>query len=85
MRITVYVAAGCPHCAALLDDLRRRRVGFELIDLTVRPEKLTDLAAVTHERRLPTVVDHERCSIGFRGRSSSWTELGLSFPGQRCG
>ncbi len=85
MSVTVYVVAGCPSCAALLDDLRRRRVGFELVDLTAHPERLPDLAAVTWERRLPAVVDHERCSIGFAGRSSSWAELGLSLPGRHSG
>jgi hypothetical protein len=29
------------------------------------------------EHRLPVVVDHERVSIGFRGASSSFDELGL--------
>ena len=80
MSVTVYVAAGCPHCAALLADLRRRRVAFRLVDLSAEPERLTELAAVTWERRLPAVVDHERCSIGFAGRSSAWSDLGLARP-----
>jgi glutaredoxin len=83
--VTVFVAANCPHCAALLDDLTRRHVAFDLVDLTTHPERLVELAAVTWERRLPAIVDHERCSVGFAGRSSSWSELGLSLPARRPG
>jgi glutaredoxin len=78
--IRVYVAEGCLHCAQLLADLRRRRVPFEEINLTKEPARLAELAALTWERRLPALVDHERCSIGFAGGSSSFAELGLSRP-----
>ncbi len=78
MSVTVYVADGCTECADLLADLARRRVSFEVVNLTRDPARLAELAALTWERRLPVTVDHERCSIGFAGRSSSWNELGLS-------
>ncbi len=80
MSVTVYVADGCTDCADLLADLARRRVAFEVVNLTRDPARLVELAALTWERRLPVTVDHERCSIGFAGRSSSWSELGLSLP-----
>ncbi len=85
MSITVFVAAGCPPCAELLADLARRRVSFEVVDLTRDPARLAELAALTWERRLPVTVDHERCSIGFAGRSTSWAQLGLSLPLRRSG
>jgi len=78
--IRVYVADGCPHCARLLSDLRRRCVPFEEVNLSREPARLTELVALTWERRLPAVVDHERCSIGFAGCSSSLAEVGLSWP-----
>jgi glutaredoxin len=85
LSVTVYVADGCSHCADLLADLARRRVAFEVVNLTRDPARLEELAALTWERRLPATVDHERCSIGFAGRSSSWAELGLSLPPRRSG
>jgi len=78
--VTVFVAQGCEHCAGLLEDLRRRRVEFVAVDLTSEPERIAELAALTWERRLPVLVDHERCSVGFKGRSSSFAELGLAWP-----
>jgi glutaredoxin len=81
--IRVYVADGCPHCAGLLSDLDRRHVLFEAVNLSREPARLAELVALTWERRLPAVVDHERCSIGFAGCSSSLADLGLSWPGRR--
>ena len=76
--ITVYVAAGCPHSERLLEDLRRRRVAFVAVDLTREPERVSELAALTWERRVPVLVDHERCSVGFGGHSTPLAELGVA-------
>ncbi len=77
MSVTVYSADGCPHCERLLEDLRRRRVSFVEVNLTREPHRIAELTGLTWERRLPVLVDHERCSVGFRGGSSSFAELGL--------
>ncbi len=75
--ITIYIATHCPHCAALVADLERRRVRYRCVDVRREPERLDELKRLTWERRLPVVVDHERCSVGFFGGSSTWRELGL--------
>ncbi|MEP0774062.1 MAG: hypothetical protein HRF46_06835 [Acidobacteriota bacterium] len=75
--ITVFVVAECPHCAALIADLERRHVGYRCVDLRRESGRLEELKRLTWERRLPVVVDHERCSVGFCGGSSTWLELGL--------
>lgn len=80
MSVTVYVADGCRHCKALLEDLGRRRVGFVVVNLTAEPGRIAELAAVTWERRLPVLVDHERCSVGFEGESTALADLGLAAP-----
>lgn len=75
--ILVFIADGCPHCADLLDDFRRRGVRFREINLSREPSEMDRLRQLSWEHRLPVVVDHEKISIGFRGRSSSYEELGL--------
>ncbi len=70
MTLVVYVADGCPHCRDLLADLARRRVAATVVNLSAAPERVVELAAFTWERRVPVTVDHERCSVGFRGRST---------------
>lgn len=75
--ITIFVVADCPHCTALVADLERRRVRFRCIDVGCEPGRLDELKRLTWERRLPVVVDHERCSVGFCGGSTTWRDLGL--------
>ncbi len=75
--ITVFVAEGCPHCRELVEDLERRHVRYEVRDVGADPAAMRELRRWCWEHRLPVVVDHERVSIGFRGRSSTYDELGL--------
>ncbi len=75
--ILVFTADGCPHCRALRDDFDRRGVVYREINLSREPEEMARLRQLSWEHRLPVVVDHERLSIGFRGCSSTYTELGL--------
>ena len=77
MTITVFVADGCVHCERLLADLARRGVRHVCVNLSSQPERLRELALLTRERRVPVVVDHERCSVGFAGGSTPLEELGL--------
>jgi glutaredoxin len=75
--IVVYTADGCRHCAALVADFRRRGVHFTEVNLSRNPERMDELRRLSWEHRLPVVADHERVSIGFRGGTSSYAELGL--------
>ncbi len=77
MSVTVYVADYCPHCARLLADLGRRHVAYECINLSVTPGRAREVVALTWDRRLPVVVDHERFTVGFAGSSSTFGELGI--------
>ena len=75
--ILVFTADGCPHCRALCEDFDRRGVVYREINLCREPDEMTRLQELVWEHRLPVVADHERVSIGFRGQSSSFAELGL--------
>jgi len=75
--LLVFTADGCPHCRAVVDDLIARNVRFREINLNHEPDELQRLETLAGARRLPVIVDHERVTVGFRGRSSSFDELGL--------
>ena len=75
--ILVFTADGCPHCRALREDFDRRGVSYREINLSRQPEEMTRLQELIWEHRLPVVADHERVSIGFRGQSSTFSDLGL--------
>jgi len=74
--LQVFVHPECPHCRALVEDLRKRGVHFHEIRVSEN-EGLRRLEEFCWERRLPVILDHERLSIGFRGASSSFEELGI--------
>ena len=75
--ILVFTADGCPHCAALCEDYDRRGVRYREINLSREPQEMDRLRDLSWEHRLPVVADHERVSIGFRGGSSTFADLGL--------
>ena len=75
--ILVFTANGCPHSKALCEDFNRRGVDYREINLSREPLEMARLQGLVWEHRLPVVADHERVSIGFRGQSSSFADLGL--------
>ena len=75
--ILVFTADGCPHCRAIVEDFRARNVRFREINLSRERGEMEHLHTLCWEHRLPVVADHERISIGFRGGSSTFAELGL--------
>lgn len=75
--ILVFTADGCPHCRALCEDFDRRGVVYREINLSREPNEKAHLQDLIWEHRLPVVADHERVSIGFRGKASTFAELGL--------
>jgi len=75
--LLAFVHPDCPHSAALLEDFRSRKVVYREINLKENAAGLVRLQEFYWERRLPVVLDHERLSIGFRGQSSTFEELGL--------
>ncbi len=75
--ILVFTADGCPHCRALCEDFDRRGVVYREINVSREPNEMGRLRDLVWEHRVPVVADHERVSIGFHGRSSTFAELGL--------
>ena len=75
--VLVYTADGCPNSRALCEDFDRRGVAYREINLSRQPEEMEKLRQLSWEHRLPVVADHERISIGYRGKSSTFGELGL--------
>jgi glutaredoxin len=75
--VLVFTADGCPHSRAVVEDFLARNVRFKEINLSREPEEMERLRSLCWEHRLPVIADHERVSIGFRGGSSTFDELGL--------
>ena len=75
--LLVFTHPRCPHSQALVADYRRRGVVFREIPLGADPAAMDRLRFLCWEHKLPVVIDHERISVGFGGKSSTFGELGL--------
>jgi glutaredoxin len=75
--VLVFTADGCSHCQAVVEDFKSRNVRFREINLSREPGEMERLRSLCWEHRLPVIADHERVSIGFRGGSSTFGDLGL--------
>ena len=68
---TLYVMTGCPHCAAMRDELARRGVAVVEVNVTDHPEAIPELLKLTRgERRVPVVVEGARIRIAPDGGSA---------------
>lgn len=69
LTVTIYTKPGCPYCAAAKEDLQRRGVGYEEVDVYVTPGARDTIALLTGGRQLVPVLVDERgeVHIGFGG------------------
>lgn len=66
--VTIFVKPGCPHCAGLKDDLRRRGVRYVEHNVLADADALRRMLALNGGRRhVPTLVEGEQVTVGFDG------------------
>jgi len=68
-KITIYTKTGCPYCAAAKEDLKKRAVQYDEINLTENPKKIPEIVKLTGRRDVPVIVTGEKISVGFAGGS----------------
>ncbi len=69
MGVTIYTKPGCPYCAAAKEDLLRRGVEYEEIDVYATPGARDKVAELTAGHPVVPVLVDERDTvhIGFGG------------------
>jgi glutaredoxin len=66
--VTIFVKPGCPHCAGLKDDLRRRGIAYTEHNVLADPAALRRMLALNGGRRhVPTLLEGDRVTVGFEG------------------
>jgi glutaredoxin len=66
--VTIYTKPGCPFCMAVKADLKLK--GVEYIEHSVKadPKMLEEMLRLNGgQRKVPTIVDGERVTVGFAG------------------
>jgi len=66
--VKIFTKPGCPYCAAAKDDLEKRGVPFEELDVKADP-KIADqaLAYSKGQRIVPVIVTGDDVQVGFGG------------------
>ncbi len=69
-KVRIYTKVGCPHCAAAKDDLKRRGVAYEEIDVHTVPGAAEEALKLANGRKIvPIIVEHGKVTLGFEGGS----------------
>ncbi|MFQ5870083.1 MAG: Uxx-star family glutaredoxin-like (seleno)protein [Candidatus Zixiibacteriota bacterium] len=66
-RVTIYTKTGCPYCVAAKEDLDRRNIRFEEINVYEKPEAKKKVVELTGGRLVPVIVDGNNITVGFQG------------------
>jgi glutaredoxin len=69
VNVTIYTKPGCPYCAAAKEDLLRRGVAYDEVDVYATPGARETLAEITGGQQVVPVLVDERgeVHIGFGG------------------
>jgi len=68
-KVTIYTKTGCPYCAAAKEDLKKRAVQYEEINLTENPKRIPEIVKLAGGRNVPVIVTEGSVSVGFAGGS----------------
>jgi glutaredoxin 3 len=69
-QVRMYTKVGCPHCAAAKEDLLRRGVAYEEIDVHTVPGAAEEAQQLAGGRKMvPVIVEDGRVTCGFEGGS----------------
>jgi glutaredoxin len=64
---TLYVKAGCPYCARISAELKRKGVKFKQVDVSADAAALRHIKEKYGARIVPVLVEGEKVSIGLEG------------------
>lgn len=66
--VTIYTKPGCPFCIAAKADLKLKGVGYIEYNVKADLQRLEEMLQLNGgQRRVPTIVDGERVTVGFAG------------------
>lgn len=69
-KVKIYTKVGCPHCTAAKDDLKKRGVAYEEIDVHTVPGAAEEAAKLAGGKRMvPVIVEKGKVSLGYCGGS----------------
>ena len=66
--VTIYTKPGCPFCMAVKADLKLKGVAYTEYNVKADAQRLEEMLRLNGgQRKVPTIVDGERVTVGFAG------------------
>ena len=65
VKVKVYSTMTCPHCYTAKDFLKKNKVKFEEIDVTVDQKKAKEMIEVSGQMGVPVIVIGTEVIVGF--------------------
>lgn len=66
--VTIYTKPGCPFCMAAKADLKVKGIEYTEYNVKAEPERLEEMLHLNGgQRKVPTIVDGDRVTVGFAG------------------
>lgn len=66
--VTIYTKPGCPFCIAVKADLKFKGVAYTEYNVKADPQRLEEMLQLNGgQRKVPTIVDGEKITVGFAG------------------
>ena len=67
-KVTIYTKPGCPFCMAVKADLKFKGVAYTEYNVKADAQRLEEMLQLNGgQRKVPTIVDGERVTVGFAG------------------
>jgi len=68
--IKIFTKPGCPYCAAAKEDFIKKGIRFTEVSVPGNAEALEEMLLLNGgQRRVPTIVEDDKVTVGFRGGS----------------
>lgn len=66
--LRLYTKSGCPYCASAKQDLEKKGIKYEEINLSLHPERIEEMVKLSGGRIVPVFVDENgKVTVGFGG------------------
>lgn len=66
-KVVIYTKPGCPFSKAAKQDLRKRGVEYEEIDISENPQAEEQVLKLAGKKAVPVIVEGEKVTVGFNG------------------
>jgi glutaredoxin len=67
MKVTAYIKDGCPYCVKLIDELKKKGVDYQEINISQDRNALKEIKSKYNANRVPVLVEGDKVTVGYRG------------------